>query len=122
MGFTVSTHFCGGHAVESVLAIGDQHLDCGMMEMKREVSDHPNDKAIVSKSACCSNEYSVYDIEDQYNSNSQSESINTDFLFAFVYTYIINDLDISDEHKSLICYSPPPLEQDVQVLHQTFLL
>lgn len=122
MGFTLSTHFCGGHAVESVLAIGNQHVDCGMMEDKQEPSNHDDGKTTLSKIPCCSNEYSEYSIEDDYSAEVISIDVNNTFLFAFVYTYLSPILDHSDDNRLHTYYDSPPLIPDIPILNQSFLI
>jgi hypothetical protein len=122
MGFTLSTHFCGGHAVESALAIGDTNLDCGMMDAMQKPVDHENSNTIVSESACCSNEYSEYNIEDDYSAGLTSVDVNNTFLFAFAYTYLSPDLNEIDHNRPYIYYDYPPLITDIHVLNQSFLI
>ncbi len=119
MGFTLSTHYCGGHAVESVLAIGGQDLDCGMMNMEQQ---HTSTSDTVDKEPCCSNEYSQYRIEGDYNVEVMSIDVNSTFLFAFVYSYLSDSFDEVDSYKPYLCYTSPPLPKDIPVLHQSFLI
>lgn len=122
MGCTVSTHFCGGHAVESVLAIGDKDVDCGMMEMAQNPTYHESGRTILSEAACCSNEYSEYNIEDDYSAEVTSFDVTNTSLLAFVYTYLSPNLDQSDDNRSHIYYDSPPLIHDLPVLNQSLLI
>jgi hypothetical protein len=122
MGFTLSTHFCGGHAVESALAIGDTNVDCGMMEMVKNPVHHEHDTTIVNESACCSNQYSEYNIEDDYSGELTSVDVNNIFLFAFAYTYLSPNLNEIDNNRPYVYYDSPPLIADIPVLNQSFLI
>jgi len=122
MGFTVSTHFCGGHAVESALAIGQTNVDCGMMDMVQKPVHHEDGKTTVDKIPCCSNEYSEYNIEDDYSATATSIDINSTFLFAFIYSYLSPILVENDIIRPHICYDSPPLLRDIPVLNQSFLI
>lgn len=122
MGFTVSTHFCGGHAVESVLAIGNQDVDCGMMDMKQEHANHQDGKAHVSKAPCCANDYTVYEIADDYSAEANTISVDNNFLFALVYTSLFANFESGDNNKPYTFYDSPPLIEDIPVFNQSFLI
>jgi len=68
---TVSTHFCGGRAVEPVLAIGNQDVDCGMMDMKQERTNTQD-----GKTPCCDNHFTVYEVEDDYSAEANPIDAN----------------------------------------------
>ena len=51
MGFTMATHYCGGHAVETALVIDEAHIDCGM-----ESEEEPCANPVVKSNNCCENE------------------------------------------------------------------
>lgn len=121
MGFTLATHYCGGHAVETALIIGDSFAGCGMEEMTQplnEASKTPELKRI----DCCENEYLSLNIEDDFQQSSTEKKVDLKFVFTFVYTYF--QLDFSERTNDVIYsdYSPPPSRQDIQVLFQTFLI
>jgi hypothetical protein len=120
MGFTVSTHFCGGHAVESLLAIGHQDVDCGMMDM--EPTTHDDGKTTFHKEPCCADQYTTYEIEDDYSSTVNSIGVDGQILFALVYTSLFSIYHSQDHSRPYVCYDAPPLLQDIPVLNQSFLI
>ena len=121
MGFTVSTHICEGQTMESVLTVGKKFLDCGMMDMKQGCSNHSGGITTITKAACCSNEYATYSLQDDFNAETISISVDNDFLYALVCTHLLLHTEESDD-KLHINYSPPLLHQDIPVLNQSFLI
>ena len=117
MGFAVSTHFCGGHPVESVLAIGHKDLDCGMMDMQQELSNPHGGETQLGKVPCCANQYAAYEIEDDYSLEANPVSIDGQFLFVLVYSSLTPGFKLP-----YVYYDSPPLIADLPVLNQTFLI
>ena len=117
----LTTHYCGGRAVDHQLMVGNSNLDCGMMDMDISCTTHES-KTVLKKKNCCDNEYVSFDIEDDYNSGAEIISLNPQFLFAFTYTLYQLHLSENNQVVAFSDLSPPPLEQDIQSLYQTFLL
>lgn len=55
MGFTVATHFCGGHAVMSGLRLGGGDWDCGMVQEEIDHSDDDRNCTRLTEESCCKN-------------------------------------------------------------------
>lgn len=121
MGFTFTTHYCGGHAVQSKLMIGLGDLGCGMESMDNSCESLPDQESLKPK-ACCDNDFITFDIEDEYNSGIEKISIDTKFAFSFIYTFYQLNLDEANQIIALSDHPPPLLERDIQSLYQTFLL
>ena len=122
IGMTLSTHYCGGHEMESSFNIGKDHLDCGMMDMTKTCSEHSRNEQQVSGTACCANEFTTYNIEDAFNSTTSFSYLDHNFFVALVYTTLSITINERTTYGSLISYASPPLFQDIPVLHQSFLL
>ncbi|MBU2915014.1 HYC_CC_PP family protein [Reichenbachiella agariperforans] len=119
MGLAISTHYCGGKAVQSQLAIGQAHLDCGMLEALPPVCTQTQ----LSKTMnCCENSYLSYELQDDFKLALSSFSINLDFVYVLAFTFI--DFHLSDvgQFVAYSDYSPPLLHQDIPVLFQSFLI
>ena len=121
VGFTFGTHYCGGHAVLSELVLGHEHLDCGMTDMDQECAKPDSGHSLMAKS-CCNNEYVQLYLDDDLQNGHSNLTVDHSFLVALVMSLNhperieeSNELFFSDQH-------PPPLEQDYQVLYQTFLI
>lgn len=116
-----STHFCGGLEMLSELSLNASHINCGM---KQKVPDcEPNDgKAHVQDSGCCDNEFEILHLDEDFSISKASLHLNLDFALAWVHTFVIK---VSLEEATVTTYSdysPPIIEQDHQVLYQTFLI
>jgi len=117
MGFTMATHYCGGHAVETALVIGEAHIDCGM-----ESEEEPCANPVVKSNNCCENEYTSMSIEDDYNTQAKQLNISPVFFSLFACTYL--NLQPSTEVATIVFRDdpPPPLNQNRQVLFQSFII
>ncbi|MFT6879590.1 MAG: hypothetical protein ACJARG_000516 [Arcticibacterium sp.] len=123
MGFTIATHYCGGHAVKSEVSFGVHHLDCGMPTMDGQETLVSNDGQQFFTEDCCDNLVYQLDIQDDYQSNVERVTLNPDFSIVFVYAFFSNYFPFLERHKRYTNYTPPPLiKQDVQILFQSFLI
>lgn len=121
MGFSVATHFCGGHAVKSKLVFGDKTLDCGMNKMDTSCETDLGTTTIKQKS-CCENQYMSLDVEDDFQRTIAQPRIDVNFVFTFVYTYFELLTSNFQQEAAFGDYSPPLRNRNVQVLFQTFLI
>jgi len=122
IGLTFGTHYCGGQAVLTEIILGNGDLSCGMPDLGSSCESIPQGLS-VSEKGCCENQYVTVDIEGDFDSSLKHPTLEAKFVFAIAYTIL--DLHYAEnEHK--IAYfdylPPPPLEQDVQTLLQTFLI
>lgn len=120
MGFTVSTHYCGGKAIKSHLTLGKSALSCGMKKTPRMCNSDSQHE--MTKKGCCENKYLSIDLDDDYQPVIADIDINVEFVFTFVYTYVQLIYFDVDREIAFSDYSPPPVRQDIQVLYQTFLI
>lgn len=120
MGFSIATHYCGGHVVKSKLVFGDKSLDCGMEKMDEDCEI--GTETSITKKSCCENHFLSLGVEDGYQETLAQSQINVNFVFTFVYTYF--ELLSSNFQQEIAFgdYSPPLRNGDVQVLFQTFLI
>ena len=110
-----------GRAIDSELMIGIHELSCGMMDMDASCESTDNDFTYMAPN-CCDNEFISIEIEDDYQIVTENISIETQFLFAFTYTFLFDYQNDSEPTLAHADHSPPPLEQDYQSLYQSFLL
>lgn len=120
MGFSMTTHYCGGLAVKSKLVLGNKSLDCGMEKMDKNCER--GSKSSITKKACCENRFMSLNVENEYQPTIAQPSIDVNFVFTFVYTYL--ELFSSNiEHEISYGEYPPPLRNiDSQVMFQSFLI
>lgn len=64
VGVTLSTHYCGGSAVETVLSLSKEDLHCLSKETTPSCAD--GHEAFFHTSGCCRNEYTQLVAQDNY--------------------------------------------------------
>ncbi len=117
MGFTVSLHICGGKKVKTILSVGAADVSCGM---EKNANNCATKKQM--KPNCCQDEIQLIQNDEDYTQQITDFDFSTDFLLAFVTSYVelfeseTNEIDFFADH------SPPPLIKDIPVLLQTFLI
>lgn len=118
LGFSMDTHYCGGHAIKSVLSFGAHDYDCGM---ENTVSTCESQNTI-KKMDCCDDEHQLIQLDDNLHSTSLNLDINPLFVVAFVQVFIQNALQIKEKAELIPDFSPPLPHQNRQVLYQSFLI
>lgn len=76
----------------------------------------------MKKRGCCENESFSMDTDDNYQPSVHHLDVNAHFYIPFVYAFILQLVPQTDVQLAFRDYSPPPLQQDVLVLFQTFLI
>ncbi|MDW7692143.1 hypothetical protein R9C00_14620 [Flammeovirgaceae bacterium SG7u.111] len=121
MGFTLATHFCGGQAVETELAIGVHELACGMSEPSAKASGC--EKEAISEKSCCDDEVISVDNGDEFKQSLQKLTFDHKVTLTFVYSFLKIYFPSEETYTSFTSYSPPlSVAQDYYVLFQSFLL
>lgn len=67
LGFSLSTHFCCGEAVESKLALLPVEIGCGMAE-EEPAAPCPSDGPLIQSKSCCADHIQHFQV-DEANSN-----------------------------------------------------
>ncbi len=122
---TIGIHFCGGEAVESKIILGETHLGCGMMDREESCKDSENSnkhKTSFEKTPCCENQYQTIQPTEDFIQDATKIASNVEFAVAFIYTTLNLDLFPKSSHPVYTEYISPPLEKDIPVLFQTFLI
>jgi hypothetical protein len=118
-GLKVATHYCGDMAVSSSLTTDGYVEGCGMDKMETKGCNSENPSA--SKKNCCSDQVVSLEIQDEYQSTEKTDALDLDFLSAFIQVFITAKFN-SYEEIEFKDYSPPLVQHNVLVEHQTFLL
>lgn len=117
MSFTVEKHYCGETLVD-VSYFGEADSCCAKSMKKK---DHQEKKS--QKKGCCSNELELIQSstfnKEKLTSFSPQEM---QFLTFFTYSYINLFQEVELEKEFYKDFSPPDIVQDIQVLHETFLI
>lgn len=123
-GFSMNTHFCGGHAVKATLTIGEGEPDCGMKMMEFSCEDSPRDFAQIQSQPCCENHHQIIQLEGEVELTPALDFNASNFALVFVHSVVASILNptvrVLDAPYSV--HSPPRQERDIQVLFQTFIL
>ncbi len=125
MSFIVGTHYCGGETVESKLILGETHLGCDMSlgSMSCSVTGEADSHQVtIENQPCCENEYQSFQLTNEFVKEASSITFSVNVALAFVNVDTFLERFSTGTPHSFIDYSPPPLEQDLQVLFQTFLI
>lgn len=125
MSLSFGTHLCGGEAVKSKILIGETHLECSMIDMDQscDIPVHNDNKnTLLDNDLCCDNEYHTVQFTDEFINDAAQSIYKIDFAAAFTYTTLNLDLFPKSTHQFYTEYISPPIEKDIQVLFQSFLI
>lgn len=122
---TIGTHYCGGENIETKIIFGETHLGCGMMDMDEPcdvIESYGNNETSFSKGPCCQNKFQTIYLSDDFVNDAIQSTSNVDFALAFMYSTINFDIFQRSNTQFYTEYISPPLEKDIPVLFQTFLI
>tara|TARA_B100000787_G_scaffold169695_1_gene161769 strand:+ start:8171 stop:8584 length:414 start_codon:yes stop_codon:yes gene_type:complete len=116
MSFVIDEHYCGDMLMD-VSYFGDAD-NCGIsgMNMNSETS-------VIKKNNCCKDKITLVEsLIFKKEKNINPQYIELDIAFFNEYSYLVFYKNIALEKKYHKDFSPPDIEQDIRVLHQTFLI
>ncbi|MFT6166723.1 MAG: hypothetical protein ACJAV5_001460 [Vicingaceae bacterium] len=121
VGFAVSTHFCGGEISKRAISLVGSTVGCGMENQESSCRMGETSDDTFSEKSCCDNESQVFQLEEDLSKKKNSVELETTFISLFLANYV---LLFNSEEKVVYANIPPhPLiQQNSQVLFQTFLL
>ncbi len=117
MGFTVSSHICGGKRVKTEFGLTTIDVSCGM---EKKVSSCASEEQM--KPNCCKDEFQLIQIEEDYTQQLTKINFSLDFFIAFATSYIELLHNETTEIDFFTDHSPPPLIRNIPVLVQSFLI
>ncbi len=120
VGMAKTTHFCMGMEMKSELGFGKKHVDCGMtmpMDHSENESDNQQDPQ-----SCCENVTTQVQVDDEFQLKKVETNLSLDFAVALVQAFVFGIESFSSEKPQIPNYPPPLIEQDLRVLHQSFLI
>jgi hypothetical protein len=117
VGVNYDSHYCGGEFVKSQISILPSTLSCGM---KMEIGKKCNDRESFSR-VCCSNDHISFELNEDYNVD---QVLAPAFISNFsIPVSVIEEYNFIDEiGYSFLGYSPPPIDRDIVVFYQSFLI
>lgn len=116
MSFTVEKHYCGETLVD--VSYFGKAEGCGMDGMRMNF-----EQAEKKMKKCCKNETELIktsDFDKEKPVTLQQPSI--EFVAFFIQSYINLYQETQLEKEYYKDFSPPDVEKDIQILHQTFLI
>lgn len=122
IGLAINTHFCGGEAVATTFTFGLHNPGCGMEDMKQNCDDLASDQEKIKPKPCCENRHQVFQVDQTAKLQTGYFNINPVFFSALILVFA-QPLSNAYEMQGFCLENPPPLlEEDLQVLFQTFLI
>lgn len=118
MSFTVDMHYCGDTLVD--FSFSQQVETCGMEKMmNRSDCENPT----LSEKSCCTDKQVIKEGKDDLKVSFDQLTFEQQlFVVSFTHTYSTLFEGTDSEAVPFFDYAPPFVKQDVQVLHQTFLI
>ncbi len=115
---TYAKHFCGDHEILSVITLGEKHLTCGVKMNSNTCNDEKQEDP-----HCCKSKYENVDIDDNFALSSYDALLNVPFIKSFVSVFVIQQLEFEQQSLPFYAdYDPPPLNKDISVLYQVFII
>lgn len=119
-GIAYAQHFCSGMEMMAEITIGEKLLSCGMDEDSDKCGD---ETFIVKGHHCCENQFTKIQTDDNFAKASFDLKLNKTFVATLVSVFIVQEVEITSTEKTFFAdYNPPPLEQDLNILYETFLI
>lgn len=119
VGINYDTHYCCGEKILSEISIIPETLSCGM---GMDNSSNDSNQGETIEAVCCENDHLSFEIDDDYLKHNkhvpfipQMDVIPMDM--ELVIAQLCNQPNYED-----LGYSPPPLDRDIIVLVQSFLI
>ncbi len=121
-GIAYAQHFCSGMEMMSEITLGEKHLSCGMDSDTADTGC--SDENITEKAHdCCKNHITKIHTDDNYAKASFDLKLNKTFVATFVSVFVVKEVEIASIEKIFLAdQNPPPLEQDFNILYETFLI
>ena len=117
MSFTVDMHYCGNTLVD--FSFVQQVKTCGMEKMNSSICDN----SMLAGTSCCTDQQvtkqGTDDLKISFDTLTFQQQV---FVASFTYAFISLFEETPSEVIPFVPYSPPFVIQDVQVLHQTFII
>ena len=117
-GLAYAKHYCGSFEMLAKVTLGEESLSCGMTMQVDACGDEKEESH-----SCCSNKYLKVNTDDHFNKVAFEYDFQGEWIFIPVETLEFQDVSFIPE-KVIVhnYYRPPPLERDLQILYETFLI
>jgi len=117
MSFTISEHYCGDSLVD--WALFEKAEDCGMEKQQPILLDGCS----VQKDTCCNDVLNLIEGQHALKINTTEVSVEQKVGVMFCMPAAIELFEVFDTNiDSFNDYPPPLLVQDLQLLHEVFII
>lgn len=117
-GVVYAQHFCGEYEILSQITLGEQYLSCGMAMDKPSCED-----GATPDHDCCNNHYTQVTIDDTFVKATFEIEFNKPFVAAFAAIFVLEQIENYVSNTNFFAdYHPPPRQQHLYVLNETFLI
>lgn len=109
-----------GMEMTSEIGFGNKHLDCGMsmpMDHNESQSDNQPDP-----NSCCENVTTQLQVDDEVQLKKVDADLSLNFVVSLVQVFVFGIAPLASEKSQFPTYSPPPVDRNLQVLYQSFLI
>lgn len=119
-GIAYAKHLCHGTEMLSQITLGEKDLSCGMDEGE-DISCELDTENVVD--SCCQNHFIKIQTDDNFAKASFDVSFQQFLITSDVSIFLINEIEIvSGKNIFFAEYNPPPIERDLNILYDTFLI
>ncbi len=119
-GMAYAQHFCGGMEMLSKITVGEKHLSCGM---KMELPGCADEASLDMEAHCCENQFTQIETDDNFAKAAFNIEFQKTWAAAFVQIFVFQQFEYNSSKPNLYKdYNPPPLDKDILVLYQVFLI
>ncbi|SEG18047.1 hypothetical protein SAMN03080598_02785 [Algoriphagus boritolerans DSM 17298 = JCM 18970] len=109
-----------GHVMKSDIGFSAKHLDCGMaMDMEHEESDSKSEN---SPQSCCKNIIEHLQVDEDVQLKKVDLKLSVNFTVALVQVFVFGLESSDSDQPTFSYYTSPPLNQDIHVLIEQFLI
>lgn len=121
-GIAYAQHFCGGTEMMAKITLGENHLSCGM-EADTTDSSCTDETTAAEAHDCCKNHITKIQTDDNFAKAAFDLKLNNNFFVTLVSVFELHEVEITSTQKTFFAdYNPPPLEQNLNILYETFLI
>lgn len=118
-GINLDTHYCCGEVIKSEFSIYPKTLSCGMSMDKAPVR---NDNEESFSTLCCENEHLSFQVDNDYLKYNKHAQYIPQMDIVPVDIELATEFTCNQPKYEEMGYSPPPIDRDIVVLVQSFLI
>lgn len=124
VGFSISTHFCGGFAVAQEIVVGHTNVGCGMEMDDDFIAPTPSHESQIYNMPCCDDEIQHLQVDQEKSTSSIDVPLLPDFNANIPFSYTLPSVQLIADAQAKVFYSSPPLLQQrgFQELYQVYLI